>query len=114
VNFGPLYKVRGASPGDHSGMEITPRVCFLPSASDDADHYVVRFYRAFAADRCEASHISLFRREQGARRRVKGLGLLPFSNWVHYEPTSARRFAYRLDAVGQLWSRCAWRPLIWA
>ncbi len=42
-----------------------PRVCFLPSASGDADHYVVRFYRAFPADRCESSHISLFRREQG-------------------------------------------------
>ena len=25
-----------------------PRVCFLPSASGDADHYVVRFYRAFS------------------------------------------------------------------
>ena len=42
-----------------------PRICFLPSASGDADHYIVRFYRAFPADRCEASHISLFRREQG-------------------------------------------------
>src|SRR5271156_413337 len=42
-----------------------PRVCFLPSASGDADHYIVRFYRAFAAPRCESSHISLFRREQG-------------------------------------------------
>src|SRR5215468_10790484 len=42
-----------------------PKVCFLPSASGDADHYVVRFYRAFAADRCEASHISLFRRDTG-------------------------------------------------
>jgi dipeptidase E len=42
-----------------------PRVCFLPSASGDADHYIVRFYRAFSAHRCEASHISLFRREQG-------------------------------------------------
>jgi peptidase E len=42
-----------------------PRVCFLPTASGDADHYVVRFYRAFSADRCEPSHISLFRRETG-------------------------------------------------
>jgi len=42
-----------------------PRVCFLPTASGDADHYVVRFYRAFGADRCEPSHISLFRRETG-------------------------------------------------
>src|SRR3954454_23553725 len=24
-----------------------PRVCFLPTASGDADHYIVRFYRAF-------------------------------------------------------------------
>jgi dipeptidase E len=138
-----------------------PRVCFLPSASGDADHYVVRFYRAFPADRCEASHISLFRREQGpedlrahllaqdliyvgggsvvsmlgvwrvhgidvflreawergvvlcglsagslcwfaeavtgfhgAPRRVEGLGLLPFSNCVHYERDSSRRSTY--------------------
>jgi dipeptidase E len=143
-----------------SGRE-RPRVCFLPSASGDADHYIVRFYRAFAAERCEASHISLFRREQGpedlcdhllsqdliyvgggsvisllgvwrahgidailreaweagvvlcglsagslcwfaeavtgfhgAPRRVEGLGFLPFSNCVHYEPGSKRRLAY--------------------
>ena len=43
-----------------------PRVCFLPSASGDADHYVVRFYRAFDAGRCEPSHISLFRRDHGS------------------------------------------------
>jgi peptidase E len=42
-----------------------PKVCFLPTASGDADHYVVRFYRAFSAPRCEPSHISLFRRETG-------------------------------------------------
>src|SRR6266516_1479405 len=42
-----------------------PRVCFLPTASGDADHYIVRFYRAFPASRCEPSHISLFRRERG-------------------------------------------------
>jgi peptidase E len=47
-----------------TGVE-RPRVCFLPTASGDADHYVVRFYRAFAAPRCEPSHISLFRRETG-------------------------------------------------
>jgi peptidase E len=42
-----------------------PRVCFLPTASGDADHYVVRFYRAFCASRCEPSHVSLFRRATG-------------------------------------------------
>ncbi len=138
-----------------------PRVCFLPSASGDADHYIVRFYRAFSAHRCEASHISLFRREQGpedlrrhllsqdliyvgggsvisllgvwrahgidsilreaweagvilcglsagslcwfaeavtgfhgAPKRLEGLGLLPFSNCVHYERGSKRRDSY--------------------
>ena len=30
----------------------------------------------------------------GAPRRVEGLGLLPFSNCVHYEPGSSRRLAY--------------------
>jgi peptidase E len=139
-----------------------PRVCFLPSASGDADHYIVRFYRAFPASRCEPSHISLFRREQGAAdfrahllsqdviyvgggsvlsllgvwrahgideilheaweagivlcglsagslcwfaesvtgfhgapQRVEGLGILPWSNTVHYEPDGERREAYR-------------------
>jgi dipeptidase E len=43
-----------------------PRVCFLPTASGDADHYIVRFYRAFPAGRCEPSHVSLFRRDGGA------------------------------------------------
>ena len=43
-----------------------PRVCFLPTASGDADHYIVRFYRAFDAARFEPSHVSLFRRDGGA------------------------------------------------
>ena len=42
-----------------------PKVCFLPTASGDADHYVVRFYRAFPSSACQPSHISLFRRETG-------------------------------------------------
>ena len=42
-----------------------PRVCFLPTASGDADHYVVRFYRRFAAG-ADASHVSLFRRDRSA------------------------------------------------
>jgi dipeptidase E len=48
-----------------TGVEC-PRVCFLPTASGDADHYIVRFYRAFPAERCRPSHISLFRRDGGA------------------------------------------------
>jgi dipeptidase E len=143
-----------------------PRVCFLPTASGDADHYVVRFYRAFEASRCEPSHISLFRREtgvgdprahllaqdlvyvgggslisllgtwrahgvdlalrdawsagvilcggsagslcwfaeavtafhEGPPRRIEGLGLLPWSNAVHYCDEAGRRDAFR-DAI---------------
>ena len=141
-----------------------PRVCFLPTASGDADHYVVRFYRRFSAD-CEASHVSLFRRDQGtggveddlathllgqdliyvgggnvvsmlgawrahgldtilrrawrrgivlcgpsagslcwfeqalsafhgAPRTIRGLGLLPYSNCVHYDAEPERREEY--------------------
>jgi dipeptidase E len=141
-----------------------PRVCFLPTASGDADHYVVRFYRRFSPA-CEASHVSLFRRDQGtggveddlathllsqdliyvgggnvlsmlgawrahgldtilrrawrrgivlcgpsagslcwfeqalsafhgAPRAVRGLGLLPYSNCVHYDAEPARRAEY--------------------
>ena len=40
-------------------------VCFFPSASGDADHYVVRFYRHFSSAVCDPSHISLFRRDCG-------------------------------------------------
>ena len=142
-----------------------PRVCFVPTASGDADHYIVRFYRAFGAGRCEPSHISLFRRDRGvgavegdlaehllsqdliyvgggsvismlgawrahglhevlaqawragtvlcglsagslcwfseavtafhgSPQRVEGLGLLPWSNCVHYDGESSRRREY--------------------
>jgi dipeptidase E len=138
-----------------------PRVCFLPQASGDADHYLVRFYRAFDAERCVPSHVSLFRRLRaprdprthlldqdliyvgggsiaslmgvwrahgideilreawrrgvvlcglsagslcwfaegvstfhGAPERVEGLGLLPWSNTVHYSSEPNRREAY--------------------
>lgn len=50
---------------DLSGAE-RPRICFLPTASGDADHYVVRFYRRFGAGRSEPSHVSLFRRDRSA------------------------------------------------
>jgi peptidase E len=150
-----------------TGVE-RPRVCFLPTASGDADHYIVRFYRAFPATICEPSHVSLFRRDKGSGidcdvaghllaqdliyvgggsvvsllgvwrahgldevlracwqqgtvlcglsagslcwfaeaitafhgspQRIDGLGLLPWSNCVHYDGEPCRRSAY-LDAV---------------
>jgi dipeptidase E len=160
---------RDSSLLDDYALSLTgaacPRVCFLPTASGDADHYIVRFYRRFARS-CDASHVSLFRRDQGvggveddleshllsqdliyvgggnvvsmlgawcahgidavlrkawrmgiilcgpsagslcwfeealsafhgAPRRVRGLGLLPYSNCVHYDAEPARRAEYR-------------------
>jgi len=159
---------RDGSLLDEYALSLTcaprPRVCFLPTASGDADHYVVRFYRRFSAD-CEASHVSLFRRDQGTGgveddlashllgqdliyvgggnvvsmlgawrahgldsilrkawrrgivlcgpsagslcwfeqalsafhggpRPIRGLGLLPYSNCVHYDAEPARRAEY--------------------
>ncbi len=150
-----------------TGLE-RPRVCFVPTASGDADHYIVRFYRAFPSSVCEPSHVSLFRRDKGCGidadvaghllaqdlvyvgggsvvsllgvwrahgldevlracwsqgtvlcglsagslcwfseaitafhgrpQRVEGLGLLPWSNCVHYDGEPSRRTAY-LGAV---------------
>lgn len=37
-----------------------PKVCFLPTASGDADGYIQRFYKAFGEHTCEPSHLSLF------------------------------------------------------
>jgi dipeptidase E len=56
----------GAERAGWARDEARPRVCFVPTASGDADHYVVRFYRAFPAAVCEPSHVSLFRRDRGA------------------------------------------------
>jgi len=144
-----------------------PKVCFLPTASGDADHYVVRFYRTFCESACEASHVSLFRRDagvadverhlltreviyvgggsvlsllgvwrahglddvlrrawasgivlcggsagslcwfsegvtafHGAPRSYEGLGLLPWSNCVHYDGEPERDGAYRRLLLG--------------
>jgi dipeptidase E len=162
---------------DDFALEITaaqrPRVCFMPTASGDADHYIVRFYRRFSAV-AECSHVSLFRRDKGpgavegdierhllaqdliyvgggsvlsllgtwrahgvdtmlrrAWRRgvvlcglsagslcwfaeavtafhgppqtVRGLGILPFSNCVHYDGEAARGESFRAAiAAGEL------------
>ncbi|MDM5315283.1 peptidase E [Fictibacillus sp. b24] len=37
-----------------------PRICFVPTASGDADGYIERFYKAFEAENCVPSHLSLF------------------------------------------------------
>lgn len=38
-----------------------PKVCFLPTASGDADSYIDRYYQAFRSLSCDPSHLSLFK-----------------------------------------------------
>ncbi len=47
-----------------------PRVCFVPTASGDAEGYVEKFLRAFPAERADASVLRLFAREHSDLRSV--------------------------------------------
>jgi dipeptidase E len=38
-----------------------PRVCFIPTASGDAEGYIESFYKSFGAHSCIPTHLSLFR-----------------------------------------------------
>jgi peptidase E len=38
-----------------------PAICFLPTASGDADEFILRFYKAFTTLDCQPSFLSLFR-----------------------------------------------------
>jgi dipeptidase E len=39
-----------------------PSICFLATATGDADGYIEKFYAAFKAHRCRPTHVPLFRR----------------------------------------------------
>lgn len=41
--------------------KIHPKVCFIPTASGDAQDYIDRFYASFKKLNCTPSHLSLFR-----------------------------------------------------
>jgi dipeptidase E len=45
----------------------SPSVLFIPTASGDADPYILRFYMAFSGLPCRPSHLSLFRRTPDLR-----------------------------------------------
>jgi len=50
------------------GRGARPRVCFLGTASGDAEGYRLAFFRAFAGRRCEAVELPLFGRDPGDLR----------------------------------------------
>jgi peptidase E len=37
-----------------------PNICFIPTASGDAEGYIERFYKAFETENCVPTHLSLF------------------------------------------------------
>lgn len=48
---------------DLSGKE-RPKVCFIPTASGDAEGYIWKFYEAFQSAGCDVTHLLLFNREE--------------------------------------------------
>lgn len=38
-----------------------PKICFVPTASGDAEGYINRFYQFFEKEKCQPSHLSLFK-----------------------------------------------------
>jgi dipeptidase E len=38
-----------------------PKICFIPTASGDSDHYISRYYNFFHKQNCKPSHLSLFK-----------------------------------------------------
>ena len=57
---------------DASGAAM-PKVCFVGTASGDAQPFIDRFYAAFATLHCSPTHISLFKPEPGdLREKVLG------------------------------------------
>jgi len=41
--------------------KVRPKVCFIPTASGEAQEYILNFYKAFTALGCEPTYLSLFR-----------------------------------------------------
>jgi len=41
--------------------KTTSKICFIPTASGDSDHYISRYYNFFNKQNCKPSHLSLFK-----------------------------------------------------
>lgn len=44
-----------------SANKLSPKICFLPTASGDAEGYIEKFYACFKRYECVPSHLSLFK-----------------------------------------------------
>ncbi|KGP71335.1 peptidase [Pontibacillus yanchengensis Y32] len=43
----------------NQSAQINPKICFIPTASGDAEDYIQRFYEFFEKENCEPTHLSL-------------------------------------------------------
>ena len=50
--------------------KITPKICFLPTATGDDDTYIVRFYSIFSRLNCKPSHIEFFKRTSNVTNHI--------------------------------------------
>jgi dipeptidase E len=41
--------------------KTNPKICFIPTASGDAENYITKFYNFFNEQSCQPSHLSLFK-----------------------------------------------------
>jgi hypothetical protein len=52
-----------------------PKVCFVPTASGDAQGYIDRFYESFKTMPCKPSHLThLYNKNSSPKAAVAGLG----------------------------------------
>ncbi len=85
-----------------------PRVAFLPTASGDADSYIVGFYSAFSKLDCHPSHLPFFKRTPELRKYVLGQDVIYVGGgntksmlavWRDYELPNILREAWQQGIV---------------
>lgn len=82
-----------------------PKICFVPTASGDADGYIARFYDAFTVSRCLPSHLRLF------SRKVQDLREFVLDQDIVYVGGGATAYllaSWRLAGLDQIF-RQAWQ-----
>lgn len=45
----------------HQSTQSSPKICFIGTASGDAENYINRFYESFNKQNCQPTHLSLFK-----------------------------------------------------
>lgn len=88
-----------------------PRVCFVPTASGDAESYIERFRRAFPESRAEASVLTLFPREtEDLRAHVLAQDVV----YVGGGSTANLLAVWRLHGLGAIFAEALSRSVVLA